>query len=139
METNAKEEMALAHGPGAKRAAPLQAAPLQRTEILVGSIDWSPSALEKIEEGVFTVSVGGHFLDCAWSIVMLCDHFLGHDFGPKTALSSYVALTRENLNRYDLFFEEARWPSIRFSSFSKTRNPGLAEYEFSVDAILSSL
>jgi ABC-type sugar transport system substrate-binding protein len=109
------------------------------TDTLVGGIDWSAAVLEKISEGVFTGSVGGHFLDCGWSLVMLHDHYHGHDFGASVALSKYVALTKQNSSRYGLFFDEALWPSIRFSRFSKARNPGLEEYDFGLEAILASL
>lgn len=109
------------------------------SEILVGGIDWSPFALEKINSGVFTASFGGHFLDCAWSIVMLYDHYHGQDFGASMALSKYAALTKEHSSRYMLFFDESRWRDIKFSEFSKVVNPGLAEYEFGIDSILARL
>ncbi len=106
-------------------------------EILTGGIDWSPFALEKLDLGTFTASVGGHFLDCAWCVVMLHDHHHGRDFGASIGLSEYVVLTRENSSRYELFFDETRWRDIEFSRFSRAANPGLAEYEFSVDTILA--
>ena len=108
-------------------------------DIVLGGIDWAPAALCKIEEGVFAGSVGGHFLDCAWSLVMLHDHHHGHDFGATVAHSEYVALTRENSERYTLFFDEAEWARIRFSAFSKQRHPAVGEYRFGLDAILDSL
>lgn len=107
-------------------------------EILSGGIDWSPFALEKLDSGAFTASVGGHFLDCAWCVVMLYDHHHGRARGPSMALSRYVVLTRENSRDYELFFDEARWREIGFSRFSRAANPELAEYEFSVDTILAA-
>lgn len=105
-------------------------------EILIGGIDWSPFALEKLASGEFTASVGGHFLDLAWCVVMVHDHHHGRDFGASIELSRYVVLTRENSSRYELFFDESRWPTVDFSRFSKVRNPDLSEYEFGVESIL---
>lgn len=107
-------------------------------EVLIGGIDWSPFALPKLASGEFTASVGGHFLDCAWCVVMLHDHHHGRDFGATMELSRYVVLTRENGSRYKLFFDESLWRTLDFSRFSKVRNPSLAEYDFGVEAILAA-
>ena len=106
-------------------------------DVVLGGVDWAPGALSKISEGVFSCSVGGHFLDCAWSVVLLHDYHHGHDFGASIARSRYVALTQANLERYALFFDEKRWPEIRFSRFSRANNPELGDFDFGVDTLLS--
>lgn len=105
-------------------------------DLLVGGIDWSSFVPDQLDSGGFAASVGGHFLDCAWCVVMLYDHHRGHDFGASMGLSRYVVLTPENRARYRLFFDESRWSEIGFSRFSKAATPGLEEYAFSVEAIL---
>ena len=107
-------------------------------EILLGGIDWSPFALEKVETGSFTASVGGHFLDCARAIVMLYDHYHGKDLELESQ-SGFEVLTNESCSRYRVFFDQLGGNSLNFSEFSRVQNPELVEYDFSVEAIRDRL
>ena len=76
-------------------------------DVLVGGIDWSPFVREMIEDGEVAVSLGGHFLDGAWSIVMLFDHHRGEEFEVGISQSKYEVLTKENRSRYLAYFDES--------------------------------
>jgi ABC-type sugar transport system substrate-binding protein len=101
--------------------------------VVVGGIDWAPFVFEKLRKGVFAASVGGHFLDGAWALVLLYDHH--HRPGPPSQVKSQLALaTRDNADRFERIL--TRRPVIDFLRFSKVENPGLEKYNFSVDAVL---
>ena len=103
-------------------------------DVLVGGIDWAPFAFAKVREGTFTATVGGHFLDGAWAIVLLYDHHHRPAPGPIAEKSQLAAVTRDNLDAYERLF--TRRGQIDFRQFSKVHNPAQPSYRFSVDAVL---
>jgi ABC-type sugar transport system substrate-binding protein len=109
------------------------------TDLFVGGIDWAPFAFEKVEEGVFTASLGGHFLDGAWALTMLHDHHQGQALDRPRSRSSWAAATAENLASYRKLYDEKRWRNIDFTRFSRVKNPELKAYDFSVESALSQV
>lgn len=109
------------------------------TDVFVGGIDWAPFAFEKIEQGVFAVSLGGHFMDGAWALTMLHDHHHGRPFEDTRSRSTWAAATAENLATYRRLYDETRWSSIDFTRFSRVKRPELEAYDFSVDSVLKHL
>jgi ABC-type sugar transport system substrate-binding protein len=103
-------------------------------DVFIGGVDWAPFAFAKVREGTFTASVGGHFLDGAWALVVLYDHHLGAIKGVIQEKSQLALATRDNVDAYEGLF--GRRQLIDFGSFSKAKNPGLAKYRFEVDAVL---
>lgn len=106
-------------------------------DVLVGGIDWAPFAFEQVRRGVFTASVGGHFLDGAWALVLLHDlHRQGGAVdGRLRELKSQLAVaTRDNADRFERLLK--RRPDIDFRRFSKVANPELQDYPFTIDAVL---
>jgi ABC-type sugar transport system substrate-binding protein len=102
-------------------------------DVVVGGVDWAPFALEKVRSGTFAASVGGHFLDGAFALVLFHDHHRGLTL--PTNVKSHLALaTRENVERCERAL--ARRAEVDFRRFSKAETPGLASYPFSVDAVL---
>lgn len=107
--------------------------------IIIGSIDWIPEALNAIKNGELAVSVGGHFLEAAWAVVLVHDYLNGIDFG-KAYLNSNSRmgiLTEENIDIYLNNLGQGEWNKVDFSRFSKKRNPSLKAYDFSIDAVLA--
>jgi ABC-type sugar transport system substrate-binding protein len=103
-------------------------------DVLVGGVDWAPFAFAKVRQGVFTATVGGHFLDGAWAIVLLYDH---HHQPARRAIaekSQLVVVTRANVDAYEHLF--TRRQQVDFRQFSKVHNPAQPSYRFTVDAIL---
>ena len=104
------------------------------TEVALGGVDWAPFAFEKVRQGTFTATVGGHFLDGAWAIVLLHDHHHRPAAGAIQEKSQLALVTSENVDTYERLFTRPR--EVDFSRFSKVRNPAVAKYDFSVDAVL---
>lgn len=102
-------------------------------DVVVGGVDWAPFALEKVRRGTFTASVGGHFLDGAFALVLLHDHHRGIKL-PAQVKSHLSLATRDNVEHCARAL--ARRAEIDFRRFSKAETPGLESYTFSVDAVL---
>ena len=110
-------------------------------DILVGGIDWSAEGLAAIRRGEMEVSFGGHFMNGAWTLILLLDYHNGIDFGEQDPVVKMEMrpIDRNSLKRYGAALNPANWSKIDFKRFSKTYNPGLAEYAFSPDLVVRAL
>lgn len=107
-------------------------------DILIGGIDLSADAIDHIENGKQTVSVGGHFMEAAWSLIMLYDYHHGIDFDNTNHYmfeSKPHAVTRENVADFKEYFSPTDWNDIDFKQFTKKHNPDTEEYIFSLKAV----
>ena len=108
--------------------------------MLVGGLNWSQEAVERVLNGEMVVTYGGHFLLGAWAMVVLRDHHDGRDFAeedvrlqiPMGAIDLPIARRFPDIGKVD-------WRQIDFAKFSKTRNAAVRRYEFTPDAVLSQL
>ncbi len=109
------------------------------TRPFMGSIDWLKEALLDVRRGQLVATLGGHFLESAWAMVLLHDHFAGMDFATEGVefRSQLYPLTRANLDAYERDFADRDWSKVDFSAFSKVHNPSLARYDFSFGAVLA--
>ena len=103
-------------------------------DVLLGGIDWAPFAFGKVREGTFTATVGGHFLDGAWAIVLLYDHHHRPQPGAIAEKSQLAVVTRTNVDAYERLFSHRL--QVDFRQFSKVHNPAQPSYRFTVDAVL---
>ena len=103
-------------------------------DVLVGGIDWAPFAFDEVRRGTFTATIGGHFLDGAWAIVLLYDHHHRPQPGAIAEKSQLAVVTRSNVDAYERVF--TRRQQVDFRQFSKVHNPAQASYRFGVDALL---
>lgn len=108
--------------------------------IQVVGLNWSEDALREIKAGRLLLTDGGHFLLGGWSIVLLRDYADGCDFA---AASPHVevktsAITRDNLGSVAALIKARAFDRIDFARFRA--KPGhCGQYDFSVDALISSL
>ncbi len=111
-----------------------------KRKILIGGVDWDKDALEAIQQDHMQVSVGGHFLDGAWAVVLLFDYLNGVDFANEQLQfgSAMVALTRANAQSLAPFTSQAV-RSLDFRQFSKAQNPTLKLYQFDLNEIAARL
>ncbi len=107
-------------------------------DILTGGIDWTDFSFSMVKKGTFTATVGGHFMDGGWAMVMIYDDFNGYK-GPFPEKSSFALINRENINRFASFFHCNKWDKIDFRHFSMTLNPKLHHYDFSFKAVMKEL
>lgn len=127
----------------AKRAAEMGILSLADSEryidLLVGGVDWIASARELVQSGDIMLSMGGHFMDGAWTLVLLRDYFDGIDFASDTTQlrSQHSVLNSTNIDAYQEYMgDSTQWGAIDFRVFSKSYSPELQSYDFSLDAIL---
>jgi ABC-type sugar transport system substrate-binding protein len=109
-------------------------------DILIGGLNWSQDAVDKVLNGEMVLTHGGHFLQGAWAMVILRDHHDGRDFTeedvrlqvPMGAIDLPIARRFPEIGKLD-------WRKVDFTKFSKTRNPAVNHYEFMPDAVLAHL
>jgi ABC-type sugar transport system substrate-binding protein len=111
--------------------------------ILVGGIDWNPDTLAAVQKGQISATLGGHFMECAWVVVLLNDYANKVDFannGPalKSALN---LITKANIDQFERALGRRTLDEIDridFKKFSRQSNP-IKPYEFGLSSILSQL
>jgi ABC-type sugar transport system substrate-binding protein len=109
-------------------------------DVMVGSLNWSQAAVDRVLKHEMVVTYGGHFLLGAWAMVVLRDYKDGRDFAeedvrlqfPMSAFDLPVARRFPEIGKVD-------WNRVDFTRFSKTRNPAVTRYSFSPDAVLGQL
>jgi len=97
--------------------------------MFIGGVDWDPRALEAIGEGRLQASVGGHFIEGAWAVLMLYDYLKGVDFASEglSFTTRMPAIIKDNLSTFTYFL--ALDPNeVDFRHYSKKCNPTRTEY-----------
>lgn len=110
-------------------------------DILTGGIDWSPEAISAVASGEMTASVGGHFFEGGWALVLINDYHYGIDFADDPGVKSTTkmsAITADNVQTYLKRFNNPDWNKIDFKQFSKKYNPSLKKYDFSLETLLDA-
>jgi ABC-type sugar transport system substrate-binding protein len=107
-------------------------------DILTGGIDWIDISLNMVKTGTFTATVGGHFMDGGWAMVMIYDDFNGYK-GPWPEKSSFAVINRENVDEFFPFFKRNAWELIDFRDFSMILHPEQRHYHFSLSAVIQEL
>ncbi|MBF0207399.1 MAG: ABC transporter substrate-binding protein [Oligoflexia bacterium] len=105
--------------------------------ILIGGVDWTQEALALIKENKLAVSVGGHFFQGAWALVLLYDYFNGIDFVSENLemKSDMTSISWSNIGDYKNLISRRTnnlYQNIDFKKFSKKFNPDLKTYNFSI-------
>jgi len=109
-------------------------------DVMVGGLNWSQAAVDRVLDHEMVVTYGGHFLLGAWAMVVLRDYQDGRDFAEEDVLLQFpmgafdlpVARRFPEIGKVD-------WNRVDFTRFSKTRNPAVTRYNFSPDAVLGQL
>jgi ABC-type sugar transport system substrate-binding protein len=108
-------------------------------DLLIGGLNWSIPALQLVRSGELVASVGGHFLGGAWALVLLRDYHDGIDFardGLEVVFPMGV-IDRSNVDEYLRRFGDQRWGKIDFRRFSRSLNPKVKSYEFTLEKVLA--
>lgn len=112
------------------------------TDLLVGGMDWSDEALAAIARGDMAVSMGGHFLEGAWTLVLLHDYHHGQDFAATSGASlrsQMHAIDRNNVAALSQILGSKNWDGVDFRQFSRVLNPALESYDFSFEAFRAAI
>ncbi|CAH0536471.1 ABC transporter substrate-binding protein [Vibrio marisflavi] len=108
-------------------------------DIFIGGIDWAASAVEGVNKGELSSTVGGHFMDGGWGLVMVNDHHNGIPLENVLAQSKFSILTSDNIGEYKKHFGDGNFDDIDFTRFSKSHNPDIKKYNFSLQEMLGQL
>ncbi len=106
--------------------------------VLFGGFDWSMDALNEIDTGNMTLSMGGHLLDGAFALVLVYDYLNGKDFADiKTQFKTrLLAATKNNSLQIFKTLSESNLKKIDFKIYSRVYNNRLAKYDFSYERII---
>lgn len=109
---------------------------LPMDSVVVGGIDWVPEALQAIKKEALYISVGGHFTEAAWGLLLLTDYLNGNDFAAEATQfhSQMYSINHQNIKMFQSFIND-NWQRIDFKSLSKTQENGQF-YNFSIQYLL---
>lgn len=109
-------------------------------DLFVGGIDWSEAGIQAVRQGTLVTTLGGHFMEGGWAMVMLYDYHHGKDFEQSgtTINSQMQAITQQNVTSYQEQLGNQEWEKIDFRRFSKVLNAEVTEYDFSLSNILKN-
>lgn len=113
-------------------------------DMVAGGFDLLPDNKKYIESGEMTASVGGHYFEAAWALVLIHDYLNGVDFasgGATSFISKMASQTKDDLTNYNdiyLVLSTSLLDTLDFGRLSKHRNPAIEKYNFDLDAFLKS-
>jgi ABC-type sugar transport system substrate-binding protein len=119
-----------------------QRALVQGKDFLTGGVDWSLGGLDAVKQGKISTSVGGHFMDGAWALIMLYDHFNGKPLNRQNLSLHQAPMSLISSTEIDLLLPRLRshkWDEINFRARSKVLNKDLKKYDFSPTSVLQEL
>ena len=107
--------------------------------IFVGGLNWSSEALEKIVTGQMVASIGGHFMQGAWAMVLIHDHHKGIDFEDLgfEFTAPMTVIDRTNVTQFLEVFGDQNWNKIDFKKLSRWKNKTVKNYQFELSTILN--
>jgi ABC-type sugar transport system substrate-binding protein len=108
-------------------------------EVLVGGIDWSPGVGTLLRNGDLAISIGGHSFDGLWALALLKLHNEGTSLPRRSLSSRLVAMTRDNVGKYEALTERSTWSRIDFPRLLAMLRSGGPDVELSADAALGLL
>jgi ABC-type sugar transport system substrate-binding protein len=110
----------------------------QGKDIFIGGIDWTKQGLIAVKNNELTTTVGGHFAEAGWALILFYDYFNGKDFKSESTQfhSIMKPLTSQNVQLFLQNNESNRWADVNFKTFSKVLNPNLKSYKFDLVVLL---
>ena len=108
-------------------------------DILTGGFDWTVKGVSAVRDGLMVATMGGHFMEGGWSLVLLHDYHRGIDFAPSgTTIHSKISpISKNNIQHHLNQLGNQNWEAFDFRKSSKFFNPMLSEYDFSLTALLN--
>ncbi len=106
---------------------------------IIGSIDWSPASIDKVKEGSLHMSVGGHFMEAGWSLILFYDYINNTDFADELGViirTEMSLLDKHNVDTLGSFLKAPRWSNKRIKSYSKYLNPARKHYNLNPTQII---
>lgn len=104
----------------------------QGKDIFICGIDWTTQGLSAIMSGELTTTVGGHFAEVGWAMILFYDYFNNIDFASEATVykSPMKPLTAKNTHLILPLFNKDQWNNYNYTFFPKYLNPNLKQYRF---------
>lgn len=101
-------------------------------------VNTSTEAMEAIKSGRLATLAGGHFINGAWAMVLIHDHFKGRDFRDEGLMLERSMFALFDARLADVFLSRfgQGYERIDFRRYSKVHNPRLRRYEFGFAQLL---
>lgn len=105
------------------------------SDLVVGSIDWTDAGIQAVESGHLAVTLGGHFLEGAWALVLIHDHAQGRvSINEMRRLSTpLAAIHRGNVGALRDLLIGNQWGEIDFRRYSRALRGNQAAYVFQLE------
>ncbi len=106
---------------------------------VIGSMDWSPSSIDKIKDGSLNMSLGGHFLEGGLALILFFDYLNDRDFKQQTGTvikTKMSLLDVSNVGEMGAFLKHPKWSETRINGYSKFLNPQRENYNFNPQEII---
>ena len=119
-------------------------------DIFVGGVDWLAESVEAIQRGEMSCSIGGHFVEGMWALILMYDYLNGFDFSerqynsnhPGTLHTKMAAITPMNVKNFGDLGKKLLPENLAktdFSQYSRSHNSDTFEYDFSIKRFLGQL
>lgn len=114
-------------------------------DFVTGGIDLLPHNFQYVQSRKMSVSIGGHYLEGAWALIVLHDYLRGHDFMEQqsvTLKTRMIAVSEENMNEFGDFAKLMTPENVKridFKPYSKVYNPGMDRCQFAIGEVLKQL
>lgn len=106
------------------------------TDVLIGGVDWTRDGLLAIQEGTLHVSLGGHFMEAGFAIVIAEAGIEGLD--PFQLSSPMRPATRDNVDEVLGLFRTGGFERIDFHALARQVRAGRAEDVLDPAAMLAT-
>ena len=104
-------------------------------DFLLAGIDATPEGLTAVTEGKLVGSIGGHFLEGAWAVVVIHDYLYARDNDPHPLQlqTNMYAFTAQDIARLRTFYEQGIFARIDYHQFTLAAQQarGRESYDFS--------
>lgn len=110
-------------------------------DFVTGGVDLLPQDQSYLRSGKLAVSVGGHYAEGAWAIILLYDYLKGYDFASfestvfSTKMGDHTSSTFAELGDLRQKLSKENIGKIDFRRFSRVYNPGIKKYNFEFKAL----
>lgn len=108
-------------------------------DTVIGGIDWSPATINMIRTGQMHVSLGGHFMEAGWGLILFHDYLNGVKLPLETTSvikTEMSLLSKENLDELGPFLDNPHWSRHKLRSYSKHLNPTLTHYNLNPKSVI---
>jgi ABC-type sugar transport system substrate-binding protein len=108
-------------------------------DIFIGGLNWSAEALERVQDGKMVASIGGHFMQGGWAMVLIHDYHMGRDFADLGVefTAPMTVIDQSNVAQYLDVFRNQDWNRIDFKQFTRERPVNSDRYHFDLKTILN--